>query len=153
MEPGNSHDTDSCRAVADVLARVGDKWTVYIVRLLSDGPMRFSEMRRAVSAISQRMLSLTLRGLERDGLVTRTVTPSIPPRVDYELTPLGMTLLAPIKALGQWAIANRMQVEAARAVFDGANAGSKTVEELARKSRPALPSRNATAPRESTREN
>ena len=138
MEPGNTHDTDSCRAVADVLARVGDKWTVYIVRLLSDGPLRFSEMRRAVSAISQRMLSLTLRGLERDGLVTRTVTPSIPPRVDYELTPLGITLIAPIKALGTWAITNRVQVESARAAFDRANAGSKTVEELERKSKAAV---------------
>jgi DNA-binding HxlR family transcriptional regulator len=152
MEPGNSHDTDNCRAVADVLARVGDKWTVYIVRLLSDGPMRFSEMRRAVSAISQRMLSLTLRGLERDGLVTRTVTPSIPPRVDYELTPLGLTLIEPIKALGQWAISNRSQVETARAVFDGANAGSKTVEELDRKRRPALPPRTTVADPTSTRQ-
>jgi DNA-binding HxlR family transcriptional regulator len=138
MEPGNSHDTGSCRAVADVLARVGDKWTVYIVKLLADGPMRFNEMRRAVSAISQRMLSLTLRGLERDGLVTRTVTPSIPPRVDYELTPLGLTLIEPIKALGAWAIANRMQVEAARSAFDKANAGSAAVKELERKRRPAL---------------
>ena len=147
MEPGNSHDTDSCRAVADVLARVGDKWTVYIVQLLSDGPMRFSEMRRAVSAISQRMLSLTLRGLERDGLVTRTVTPIIPPRVDYELTPLGLTLIEPIKALGMWAIINRGEVEAARTRFDSANAGSKTVEELERKRRPALlPRKRGTEP-------
>ena len=114
MEPGNSHDTDSCRAVADVLARIGDKWTVYIVRLLAAGPMRFNEMRREVSAISQRMLSLTLRGLERDGLVTRTVTPSIPPRVDYELTPKGLTLIAPLKAVGQWALENRDYVESAR---------------------------------------
>src|SRR5947199_10659269 len=111
MKPGNNHDTESCRAVADVLARIGDKWTVYIVRLLGNGPMRFSEMRREVSAISQRMLSLTLRGLERDGLVTRTVTPSIPPRVDYELTPKGLTLTGPLKAIGQWAIANRDYVE------------------------------------------
>jgi DNA-binding HxlR family transcriptional regulator len=152
MEPGNSHDTDNCRAVADVLARVGDKWTVYIVRLLSDGPMRFNEMRRAVSAISQRMLSLTLRGLERDGLVTRTVTPSIPPRVDYELTPLGLTLIEPIKALGQWAVSNRAQVETARAAFDGANAGSKTVEELDRKRRPAMPLRTRLAAPASTRQ-
>ncbi len=144
MEPGNSHDTANCRAVADVLARVGDKWTVYIVRLLAEGPMRFNEIRRAVSAISQRMLSLTLRGLERDGLVTRTVTPSIPPRVDYELTALGLTLIEPIKALGMWAITNRAEVESARAAFDDANAGSKTVAELERKSRPVLP-RRATA--------
>lgn len=138
MEPGNTHDTDSCRAVADVLARVGDKWTVYIVRLLANGPMRFSEMRRKVPAISQRMLSLTLRGLERDGLVTRTVTPSIPPRVDYELTPMGLTLIEPLKALGTWAIDNRDYVASARIKFDLANAGSKTVEELVRKRKPSL---------------
>jgi len=139
MEPCNTHDTDNCRAVADVLARVGDKWTVYIVRLLSRGPMRFSEIRREVSAISQRMLSLTLRGLERDGLVTRTVTPSIPPRVDYELTPKGMTLIPPLKALGQWAIANREYVEAARLRYDRANPDSKTVQSLRKKRRASLP--------------
>ena len=121
MKLSNNLDTDNCRAVADVLARIGDKWTVYIVRMLADGPMRFNEIRRAVSAISQRMLSLTLRGLERDGLVTRTVTPSIPPRVDYELTPMGLTLIEPLKAVGAWAIANRGLVEAARAKFDGGN--------------------------------
>ena len=71
MEPGIKHETDNCHAVADVLARIGDKWTVYVVRLLSNGPMRFNEIRRAVGGISQRMLTLTLRGLERDGLVTR----------------------------------------------------------------------------------
>ena len=139
MEPGHSHDTGNCRAVADVLARIGDKWTVYIVRLLAGGPMRFSEMRRAVSAISQRMLSLTLRGLERDGLVTRTVTPSIPPRVDYELTPKGLTLIGPLNAVGQWAIANRDYVESARLKYDGENAGSKTVQSLRRKRRVNLP--------------
>ncbi len=141
MKPSHSHDTDNCRAVADVLARIGDKWSVYIVRLLANGPMRFSEMRREVSAISQRMLSLTLRGLERDGLVTRTVTPSIPPRVDYELTPKGLTLIEPLKAIGQWAIANRDYVESSRAKYDLANAGSKTVESLTRK-------RNAVMPRQ-----
>lgn len=151
MEPGNSHDTANCRAVADVLSRVGDKWTVYIVRLLANGPMRFNEIRRAVSAISQRMLSLTLRGLERDGLVTRTVTPSIPPRVDYELTLLGLTLIEPIKALGLWAITNRAEVENARAAFDDANAGSKTVAELERKSRPVLPRRANATPNLATR--
>jgi len=144
MKPGNSHETSDCKAVADVLARIGDKWTVYIVRLLADGPMRFNEMRRAVSAISQRMLALTLRGLERDGLVTRTVTPSIPPRVDYALTPLGLTLIEPLKAVGSWAIANRDVVEGARAKFDLANAGSKTVEELERK-RGIVPPKNDAA--------
>ncbi len=148
MKPGNTHETENCRAVADILSRVGDKWTVYVVRLLANGPMRFNEIRRAVAAISQRMLSLTLRGLERDGLVTRTVMATIPPRVDYELTPLGLTLIEPLKALGQWAITNRDTVEAARMKFDHANAGSKTVEELERKQKvslnaPVLPKRPA----------
>ena len=139
MEPGITHDSGNCRAVADVLARIGDKWTVYIVALLSNGPMRFNEIRRAVSAISQRMLSLTLRGLERDGLVTRTVFPTIPPRVDYELTEVGRTLIAPLKQVGSWAIANRDYVESARAKFDVVNAGSKTAEALGRRRTNALP--------------
>ncbi len=143
MKLGNNQETTACRAVADVLARIGDKWTVYIVKLLADGPMRFNEMRRAVPAISQRMLSLTLRGLERDGLVTRTVTPSIPPRVDYELTPTGLTLIEPLKAVGAWAIANRDFVENSRAKYDLVNAGSKTVEELERKQRILPPKKNA----------
>ena len=127
MEPGISHETDGCRAVADVLARVGDKWTVYVVRLLSDGPMRFNEMRRAISGISQRMLTLTLRGLERDGLVTRTIYPTIPPRVDYELTELGRTLIQTLVSLGDWAIKNRPAVEKARRDFDAkAKAAAKT---------------------------
>lgn len=104
--------------VADVLARIGDKWTVYVVRLLSGGAMRFNEIKRAIPAISQRMLTLTLRGLERDGLVTRTIYPTIPPRVDYELTDLGRTLIATLGALGDWAISNRPKVEKARVAFD-----------------------------------
>ena len=139
MEPGITHDSGNCRAVADVLARIGDKWTVYIVNLLSNGPMRFNEIRRSVSAISQRMLSLTRRGLERDGLVTRTVFPTIPPRVDYELTEVGRTLIAPLKQVGSWAIANRDYVESARAKFDAVNAGSKTAEALGRRRTNALP--------------
>jgi len=109
--------------VADVLSRIGDKWTVYVVRLLSDGTMRFNEIKRAIPAISQRMLTLTLRGLERDGLVVRTVYPTIPPRVDYELTDLGYELLEPVNALGEWARKNTGRVNAARARFDAAVAG------------------------------
>jgi len=142
MKPGNNAETHDCRAVADVLARIGDKWTVYVVRMLADGPMRFNEIRRAVSAISQRMLALTLRGLERDGLVTRTVTPSIPPRVDYALTPTGLTLIGPLKAVGTWAITNRDFVESSRAKFDLANAGSTAVKELERKRRIMPPKQN-----------
>jgi DNA-binding HxlR family transcriptional regulator len=104
--------------VADVLARIGDKWTVYVVRILSEGSMRFNEIKRAIPAISQRMLTLTLRGLERDGLVDRTVYPTIPPRVDYELTELGRTLIETLSKMGDWALANRAKVEKARASFD-----------------------------------
>ncbi len=112
--------THACRPVTDILSRVGDKWSVMIVMLLGPGPKRFNEIRRAINGISQRMLTLTLRGLERDGLVTRTVTPSIPPRVDYELTELGQSLRCPIDALGEWAFANRDRIDAARARFDEA---------------------------------
>ena len=107
-----------CRAVAPVLNRVGDKWSMMIVMTLSRGPMRFSELKRAIDGISQRMLTLSLRGLERDGLVTRTVTPIIPPRVDYELTELGISLREPVKALGDWAIAHIGCIRAAQQRFD-----------------------------------
>src|SRR5215469_13521601 len=107
MLPRNRYVTGDCRAVSEVLERVGDKWSVLVVVTLGDGPKRFSEIRRAIANISQRMLTLTLRGLERDGLVTRTVFPTIPPRVDYELTALGRDLLVPVSALGEWAIRNQ----------------------------------------------
>jgi DNA-binding HxlR family transcriptional regulator len=109
---------ESCLAVRDVLNRVGDKWSVLVVGLLGDGSKRFSELRRSIEGISQRMLTLTLRGLERDGLVTRTVFPTIPPRVDYELTPTGKTLLKPINALAQWSLENRVAIQAARNRYD-----------------------------------
>lgn len=114
------HDplSPDCRAVSAVLARIGDKWSVLIVSLLGDGPKRFSEIKRTVGGISQRMLTLTLRGLERDGLVTRTVTPSIPPRVDYALTDLGRSLLRPVEALGLWARQHQSQIQAAQQAFD-----------------------------------
>jgi DNA-binding HxlR family transcriptional regulator len=113
---------EDCKPVTDVLVRVGDKWSVLIVMVLGSGPRRFNAMRRLIQGISQRMLTLTLRGLERDGLVTRTVFPTIPPRVDYELTALGFSLLVPISELGEWVYANRAKIEAARAKFDrGAN--------------------------------
>lgn len=121
MSPRNikRHDVERCPAVREVLNRVGDKWSVQIVDLLGDGPMRFSELRRSIEGISQRMLTLTLRGLERDGLVTRTVFPEIPPRVDYELTRLGRTLLEPIQGLAEWAGKYRTNIQEARARFDG----------------------------------
>ena len=107
-----------CQKVSQILSRVGDKWTVLIVMLLRDGPRRFNEIKRMVGGISQRMLTLTLRGLERDGMVTRTVTPSIPPRVDYELTALGRSLCDPVFALGSWAQAHLAEIDAARNAFD-----------------------------------
>ncbi len=127
--PGNLHEAEGCRAVSEVLSRVGDKWTVLVVSTLGDGPKRFNELRRALGSISQRMLTLTLRALERDGLVTRTVTPSIPPRVDYELTRLGRSLLEPVCPLVQWARRNRPAIVEARKRFD---AGSEAPRQAAR---------------------
>src|SRR5882672_3949413 len=103
MLPSYLHVPEECRAVSEVLERVGDKWTVLVVVTLGEGPKRFNELRRAIASISQRMLTLTLRGLERDGLVTRTMFPTIPPRVDYELTELGRSLWAAVEPLGLWA--------------------------------------------------
>ncbi|MGT2493882.1 winged helix-turn-helix transcriptional regulator [Cupriavidus basilensis] len=107
-----------CQAAGAVLARIGDKWSVLIVMLLADGPMRFNELKRKIGGISQRMLTLTLRGLERDGLVTRTVHATIPPRVDYALTSLAHSLKTPVEALGLWAIAHLPAIEQARQAFD-----------------------------------
>jgi DNA-binding HxlR family transcriptional regulator len=110
--------TESCKLVSEILGRIGDKWSVLVVMSLKDGPLRFSEIRRAIPGVSQRMLTLTLRGLERDGLVSRKVTPTSPPRVDYELTALGRSLQSPVIALGQWAMDNLPDIQAARSVFD-----------------------------------
>jgi DNA-binding HxlR family transcriptional regulator len=118
--PSNLQVAEDCRAVSEVLARVGDKWTVLVVGVLGDGPKRFNELRRALGSISQRMLTLTLRGLERDGLVTRTVFPTIPPRVDYALTKLGHSLLDPVSRLGLWARQHRATIKQARRRFDAA---------------------------------
>src|SRR6201999_2320742 len=115
MTRRNPHVTEDCRAVSAVLQRIGDKWSVLIVSRLGARPMRFNEIKREIGGISQRMLTLTLRGLERDGLVTRTVFATIPPRVDYALTPLGRSLLVPVSALGAWALANIGKIDAARA--------------------------------------
>ncbi len=123
MSPRHIDPTDSgCLAAREVLKLVGDKWSVLVVGLLGEGSQRFSELRRSIEGISQRMLTLTLRGLERDGLVTRTVFPTIPPRVDYALTPLGRTLLEPVRALAAWAEAHREEMQAARERFDGKRA-------------------------------
>jgi DNA-binding HxlR family transcriptional regulator len=107
-----------CRTISTLLSRIGDKWTVLVVATLGDGPRRFNELRREIPSVSQRMLTLTLRNLERDGIVSRTVTPSIPPRVDYELTALGHSLLKPITALTEWALEHVEQIHQAQATFD-----------------------------------
>jgi DNA-binding HxlR family transcriptional regulator len=125
MEPGNTDVTTrrparDCAAVRQVLSFVGDKWTVLVVSLLGRQRMRFNEMRRHIDGISQRMLTLTLRNLERDGLVTRTVYPTVPPRVEYELTALGHSLLVPVTALGDWAVDNQGEIQAARERYEGA---------------------------------
>jgi DNA-binding HxlR family transcriptional regulator len=109
---------EACTAVREVLTRVGDKWSVLVIVLLGGEPRRFSEIKRQIEGISQRMLTLTLRGLERDGIVQRTVFPTVPPRVEYALTPLGRTLLRTLSELAAWANDNRQQIERARAAFD-----------------------------------
>ena len=118
--PPSPHLDSDCRGVASILARVGDKWSVFVIMMLDDGQKRFNEIKRMIGGISQRMLTLTLRGLERDGLVTRTVFPTIPPRVDYELTKLGHSLLTPVSALGLWARQNQPTIQDARRRFDRA---------------------------------
>ncbi len=112
------HLPAECPLVSDTLARIGDKWSVLVVMLLGDGPRRFNALKRQIGGISQRMLTLTLRGLERDGLVTRTQFPTIPPRVDYELTDLGHSLRQAVSGLGAWAVANQPKIAAAREIFD-----------------------------------
>ena len=121
VPPPYAHLESDCRGAASILARVGDKWSVFVIMMLSDGPRRFNEIKRMIGGISQRMLTLTLRGLERDGLVTRTVFPTIPPRVDYELTDLGRGLSNPVNALGKWAMEHQPEIERARTKFDARN--------------------------------
>ena len=116
------HLPGQCQAVNSILSRVGDKWTVLIVMTLADGPRRFNELKRMIGGISQRMLTLTLRGLERDGFVSRTMFATIPPRVDYELTELGHSLRVPIAELGNWAFVHVPVVEQARAAYDARRA-------------------------------
>jgi len=118
LKPSHTELPSDCRAISDVLARVGDKWSVLVVSKLGGGPKRFNELRRQIGGISQRMLTLTLRGLERDGLVARRIVPSSPPGVQYDLTALGRDLLQPVSALSAWAIRNQGKIEQSRAKFD-----------------------------------
>ena len=135
MKPGNLHETEPCRKVSQILSRIGDKWSVLVVMQLGERPKRFNELRRELGSISQKMLSSTLRSLERDGFVSRTVKPTVPPRVDYALTDLGRDLLCPVGALGEWAMANVGRIEEARrrydeAAADGAGAGTAVLLQL-----------------------
>jgi DNA-binding HxlR family transcriptional regulator len=115
--PRRVEDTKACE-LRDLLDRLADKWSLLVVELLGDGSRRFSELRREIDGISQRMLTVTLRQLERDGMVRRTVHPVIPPRVDYELTPLGTTLLDTIQPLVAWTRAHRDEIAEARLSYD-----------------------------------
>jgi len=112
------HEATNCKALGQILDRIGDKWTVMAVGVLSKGPLRFNAIQRTIPGVSHRMLTLTLRGLERDGLVRRTAFATIPPRVDYELTDLGHSLKGPLETLAKWARVQQPQIETAREMFD-----------------------------------
>jgi DNA-binding HxlR family transcriptional regulator len=122
LKPKHPVLTAECRPISEFLARIGDKWTVLVVSLLGDGPLRFSALRRMIDGISQKMLTTTLRSLERDGFVTRTVFATTPPSVSYELTDLGRDLLVPVGALADWARKNQARVDSARSRFDAGHA-------------------------------
>ncbi|MGN3975339.1 winged helix-turn-helix transcriptional regulator [Tsuneonella sp. SYSU-LHT278] len=119
-ETPHPHADPDCRAVSEMLGRVGDKWTVLIVKTLVARPCRFNELKRAVGGISQQMLTRTLRTLERDGMVERTVHPTVPPSVEYALTDLGRSLSVPVLALTEWTFAHLPQIHAHRAAYDAA---------------------------------
>ena len=115
------HRSKACDAgdcpIRDVLDRLGDRWSVLVLKTLEDGTLRFTEIRRRIDDVSQRMLAQTLRRLEQDGLVRRTVHPTIPPRVDYALTDLGRSLLVPLSEMVRWAVDNHRTIRAARAAY------------------------------------
>jgi DNA-binding HxlR family transcriptional regulator len=124
LKPKHPVHTAECQTISALLSRIGDKWSVLVVSLLGHGPLRFSALRRQIDGISQKMLTTTLRSLERDGFVTRTVFPTTPPQVEYELTELGRDLLNPVGALADWALQNQARVDAAREKFDRNGDGS-----------------------------
>lgn len=120
--PGMQADENGSCPMREVLDRIGDTWTVLVIINLQPGPMRFNALKRSIEGISQRMLTVTLRSLERDGLVRREVRPTMPPEVEYSLTDLGLSLAVPLDALGHWSVANRASMRRARAAFDAAAA-------------------------------
>jgi len=125
-ESPRSPSEPGCTTTREILARVGDKWSVFVIVLLGERTMRFTELQRSIDGISQRMLTLTVRQLERDGLVERVVYPVVPPRVEYSLTALGTTLLDPLVAIARWADGHRVDIEAARAEYDARPESSPT---------------------------
>ena len=116
-KPGEQEDTVVCSRISQMLARISDKWTLLVVRTLGHGPLRFNALRREMGEISQKVLASTLRDLEENGFVTRTVTPDTPPKVEYALTDLGRDLLNPVQALAEWVIANSARIDAARTAY------------------------------------
>lgn len=116
-KPGDHGDTAACEHISRMLARISDKWTLLVVRVLGQGPLRFNALRREVGEISQKVLASTLRDLEENGFVSRTVTPVTPPQVEYALTDLGRDLLRPVRALAEWVVANSARIEAARTAY------------------------------------
>jgi DNA-binding HxlR family transcriptional regulator len=116
-KPGHHEDTASCEHISRMLARISDKWTLLVVRVLGRGPCRFNALRREVGEISQKMLASTLRDLEENGFVSRTVTPVAPPQVEYELTELGREFLKPVQTLANWVVANSSRMDEARSGF------------------------------------
>jgi DNA-binding HxlR family transcriptional regulator len=114
MTSESQHPLSDCRRVGDILARVGDKWTILLLMALGDRRMRFGELNRAINGISQRMLTVTLRNLEHDGILIRTVYPTIPPRVEYELSDRGRSLKLALAPIGKWVMENRADIEEAR---------------------------------------
>ena len=119
MSLKDTAQASNCTAMSDVLNRIGDKWSVMVVGILSrTGTIRFNELKRSINGVSQRMLTLTLRNLERDGLVTRTIYPEVPPRVEYGLTELGKTLTGPINALWDWSAEHHGSIIDARSIYD-----------------------------------
>ncbi|GEM46330.1 winged helix-turn-helix transcriptional regulator [Deinococcus cellulosilyticus] len=122
--PSNPCEAPRCPTLLEVLTRIGDKWSLCVIGRLYQGPMRFNALKRSIGGVSQRMLTLTLRGLERDGLIQRTVYPTNPPSVEYQLTELGHTLIGPVKAIFDWAEGHRLDIQQARMQFDAQQPGA-----------------------------
>ncbi len=117
LKPDNHEDTAACDHISRMLARISDKWTLLVVRVLGHGPLRFNALRREVGEISQKVLASTLRELEENGFVSRTVTPVNPPQVEYALTDLGREFLDPVRGLAEWVVANSARMDAARTAY------------------------------------